>query len=218
LINLEWNVKKILIALAALLIVGSAQAQTSGANAQVTSAGTAAAQGGTAGVDYSPTSNVGGTEYKVNSAIAPGLVAGFNTCLGSIGAAVQTGPVGLAAGKTVADDPCNLRSNSGQIFQMGDHAAAFALLCQNDDNAYAINVTGGITYKRADGETVHRACPMPKAQWIAAGRPMLDPVTGQPYSDPPIVVSAAKADPNVAIIEQHAAKIAKSQDQIVSSK
>ncbi len=217
-INSGQIMKKILIALAALLIVGSAQAQTSGANAQVTSAGTAAAQGGTAGVDYSPVSNVGGTEYKVNSAIAPGLVAGFNTCLGSDVAGIQLSGVGMALGGTKSDDPCNLRSNSGQIFQMGDHAAAFALLCQNDDNAYAINVTGGITYKRADGETVHRACPMPKAQWIAAGRPMLDPVTGQPYSDPPIVVSAVKTDPNVAIIEQHAAKIAKSQDQIVSSK
>jgi hypothetical protein len=217
LINSGQIMKKILIALAALLIVGSAQAQTSGANAQVTSAGTAAAQGGTAGVDYSPVSNVGGTEYKVNSAIAPGLVAGFNTCLGSVGAAIQTGPVGLAAGKTVADDPCNLRSDSGQIYQMGDHAAAFALLCTKPENAYAINVTGGITYKRGDGETVHRSCPMPMSDWIAAGRPMLDPVTGQPYSDPPIVVSAVKVDPNVAIIEQRAAQIAK-QDQIVSSK
>jgi hypothetical protein len=211
-------VKKILIALAAILIVSSAQAQTAGANSQVTSQGQANAGGGTAELAYAPVSNIAGTEYKVNSAIAPGLVAGFNTCTGSDVAALQLGSVGLSVGGTKPDDACNLRSDSGQIYQMGDHAAAFARLCEDEANHYAINVTGGITYKRDDGATVHRACPMPRKDWIAAGRPLLDPITGQPYTDPPIVVMQSKADPNVAIIEQRAAQIAKTQDQIVSSK
>jgi hypothetical protein len=132
-------------------------------------------------------------------------------------AGIQTGPVGLAAGKTTPDDPCNLRSNSGQIFQMGDKAAAFALLCQNDDDNYAINVTGGITYRRSDGKEVHRPCPMSKEQWVAAGRPLLDPVTGTTYTDPPLGPDLTKpVDPNVALIEQHAAQLALAADAPVT--
>jgi hypothetical protein len=198
-----------------MLFAAAAHAQSSGV-----ATGTAAATsgGGTSALNFAPVSGSSTVDYKANSAIAPGMVAGFNTCLGSVVGAVQGASVGVSLGKTTPDDPCNLRSNSGQIFQMGDHAAAFALLCQNEDNAYAINVTGGITYKRDDGATVHRACPMSKDQWIAAGRPMLDPVTGQPYTDPPIVIIPAKVDPNVAMIEQRAADIARSQYQTVAAK
>jgi hypothetical protein len=203
----------VLLALGFTISAAHAQSTTAGAN--VTSQGQAQAQGGASGVVFAPVTNGGGVDYKVASAIVSPLVAGFNTCTGSDVAALQLGTWGVSLGGTKADDPCNLRSDSGQIFQMGDHAAAYARLCQNEDNQYAINVTGGITYRRADGAEVHRPCPMAKADWIAAGRPLLDPVTGQPYTDPPIIVTPAKTDPNVAIIEQRAAQIAK-HDQIVS--
>jgi hypothetical protein len=207
--------KKAIIFLVLLCFIGIAQAQTP----NVTAGATVQSQGqAQADTNFAPTTYNGGTEYKVNTAIAPGLVAGFNTCLGSDVGALTVSTFSVAAGGTKPDDPCNLRSNSGQIFQMGDKAAAFALLCQNEDDNYAINVTGGITYRRADGKEVHRPCPMSKAQWIAAGRPLLDPVTGTTYTDPPLGPDLAKpVDPNVAVIEAHAAQLARAADAPVTT-
>jgi hypothetical protein len=99
--------KKVIIALFVLCFIGmtQAQAQTTTAGAQVTSQGQATAAGGGAELAYAPTTYNGGTEYKVNTAIAPGLVAGFNTCLGSDVGALTVSTFSVAAGGTKPDDP-----------------------------------------------------------------------------------------------------------------
>lgn len=214
--------KLIGLAIVALSFVcANVQAQTSvGAQSQVSSTGQAQSTGGVAALDYAPVSNYAGSDQKRTSASAVSgeLVAGFNTCLGSVVGAVQTVAVGVSLGKTTQDDPCNLRSDSGQLFQMHLTGAAFALLCTKPENEYAIDISGGIPVLRDDGAVVHRRCPMSMPDWVAAGKPMLDPITGQPPVEPVIKAKATPVDPAVALIEQNAARIARSQDQIVSSK
>lgn len=147
--------------------------------------------------------------YKVNSAYASPLVAGFNTCLGSMAAGITTGVVSITGGSTTKDDDCNDRSNRGQVFQFGLTSAAVALVCMDKNNRYAISVSGGLPYKRDDGATVKRECPMTIEEWEAAGRPFLDPVTGARPVDPPRIVHDAPVSADVAIIEARAAKLAK---------
>jgi hypothetical protein len=51
---------------------------------------------------------------------------------------------------------------------------------------------------------IHRACPMKEADWEKAGEPLLEPITGQPYTEadlnPP--VQQAAAAPTAATMEQ----------------
>lgn len=198
--------KKTIAALAILFTVSAAHAQSVASNG--TGQASALSGGGTSSLNFAPVSGSSTVDYKVSSAIAGPLVAGFNTCLGSNVAALQTGPVGLSIGGTQKDDPCNLRSDAGQLYQMNLKAVAAARLCMNDDNRYAVAVSGGLPYTRPDGETVRRACPMTRQEWEAAGRPLLDPITGQPPVDPPVAAVPARVDPNVAIIEKKAAALA----------
>src|SRR6202022_2387292 len=83
-----------------------------------------------------------------------------------------------------------------ELWNMGNHAAAMALLCTDDDTRYAIAVSGGMPVRRSDGTTVPVACPMTKEEWIAKERPILDPATGQPMTtaqlNPPEHVAVAQ--------------------------
>jgi len=65
-----------------------------------------------------------------------------------------------------------------------------ALMCDNDDNRYAIMVSGGVVVADGKGNYVRVGCPMTKDEWVAKGRPLLDPVTGQAIDPGMVVVSA----------------------------
>jgi hypothetical protein len=181
----------------------------------VAGTGTGQAQAGATGgsLTYAPVSSVGGTQYDVNSALSPGLVAGIKTCFGSVSAGLQLKDFGFSSGKTYQD--CQAGEFGQQLWNQGYKAASIGVLCSRDVIRYAIAVTGGIPYRRSDGVIIHRACPMKEADWEKAGEPLLEPITGQPYTEAdlnPPVQQAATAAPSAAalevakaqLIEQHA--------------
>jgi hypothetical protein len=157
--------------------MGSAIAQTSGVG---TGTGTAAATGGA--LNFSPTYGDSINRYAASSAIAPQLVAGIDTCMGSSSLGGSATTFSFSVGTTWKDEDCRMLKNSRELYNMGQRVAGLARLCEDDDINYAIAVSGGIAVQRQDGAIVHIACPMSKAEWIAKGRPLLDPATGQPYT------------------------------------
>jgi hypothetical protein len=172
----------------------------------VAGTGTGQAQAGSTGgsLTYAPVSSVGGTQYDVNSALSPGLVAGIKTCFGSVSAGLQLKDFGFSSGKTYQDADCQAGEFGQQLWNQGYKAASIGVLCSRDVIRYAIAVTGGIPYRRSDGVIIHRACPMKEADWEKAGEPLLEPITGQPYTEadlnPP--VQQAAAAPTAATMEQ----------------
>jgi hypothetical protein len=143
-----------------------------------TTASTAA--GGT--VVFAPTSGDSIVKYSASSAVAPQLVAGIDTCMGSTSTGIQGANFGVSLGSTWKDSDCRRVKDARELWNMGNHAAAMALLCTDDDTRYAIAVSGGMPVRRSDGATVPVACPMTKEEWIAKERPVLDPATGQPMT------------------------------------
>jgi hypothetical protein len=208
----------IILALASLALCGAARADSSGVSgATATTASTSA--GGS--VVFAPTSGDSNVNYAANSAIAPGLVAGMTTCMGSASAGVQFHDFGFSTGKTYKDEDCQAGNFAQTLWNQGYRAQAIGVLCSRPLIRYAVATQGGIPYKREDGVVVHRACPMTPEEWHAAGEPLLDPITGRPMAEgdmnPPVKVSAAPLTPeqkrqqeNVALIEQRAADIARS--------
>ena len=140
------------------------------------------AQGGA--LDYAPVTTENSTvRYATSSAFAPALTSSNDTCMGSSSLGATGMSFGVALGSTWTDKNCEMLKNARELWNQGDHAAALALLCSDDDIHYAVAVSGGILERREDGTVVHRGCPMTKDQWIAAGRPLIDPSTGQPFTE-----------------------------------
>ncbi len=196
--------KKLIVAGVVTLFALPAFAQTSGL--QSTSTGTGTAQAGAQGgeVLFAPTYGGSVAKYAASTAVGDALVASLGTCMGSSALGAQGMSFGVNLGTTWHDSLCDSRNDTTQLFNMGSKAAAFARLCENDDERYAIAVSGGIPYVRPDGVIVHRACPMTKAEWQANGSKLINPITGQPYTDdelnPPARVAAVvpQADPALA--------------------
>lgn len=213
--------KKLLnTAVIALAFAFGAQAQAQTVTGSSTGSGVASAQSGSSGVNFEPVTNNGGVSYPAATAMAPGLVAGFKTCMGSFSNGLQIKDFGWATGKTYTDDDCQAAEFGTQLWNQGFRAAAIGVLCSRPLIRYAFAATGGIPYTREDGTVVHRKCPMTPDEWHAAGEPLLDPITGQPYPDsqlnPPMKAAAAPMTPeqqkqasNVAAIEQRAADLAR---------
>lgn len=164
--------------------------------ADSTSNGQGTAQAGAEGgqVVFAPVSGDVNNRYSAGSAIAPQLVAGLDTCMGSSSSAIQGPSFGVSLGSTWKDVDCRVLKNGRELWNMGMRAAALATLCTDDTTRYAVAVTGGLPYTRPDGVVVHRACPMTKAEWEAQGKPLLDPVTGTALTaaelNPPIHTAA----------------------------
>lgn len=220
---------KILIAgLVASLVTMPVFADSTGTGTG-TGTATAGAQGGA--VTFAPTTNSSSTvDYTAASAIAPGLTAGLKTCMGSSSTGIQGMHFGVSLGSTWHDEDCQAGEFGQQLWNQGYKGAAIGVLCSRDVIRYAIAVTGGIPYRRNDGAIVHRACPMKEADWKQAGEPLLEPITGQPYTadelNPPAQpVAAIQQAPSTAqmeaakaaIIEQHA-KDAQQAAQNVAAK
>ena len=211
-------------AVIALAFAFGAHAQAQQVSGSGTGSGVATAQVGSSGVNFAPVTNNGGVDYPAATAMAPGLVAGFKTCMGSFSNGLQIKDFGWATGKTYTDDDCQAAEFGTQLWNQGFRAAAIGVLCSRPLIRYAFAATGGIPYTRNDGTIVHRKCPMTQDEWHAAGEPLLDPITGQPYSDaelnPPMKAAAvpqtpeqAKQAADVAVIEKRAADLARHEKE-----
>jgi hypothetical protein len=209
-------------AVLALAFAFGAQAYAQGVTGTGTGTGTATAQVGSSGaaLDFAPVTNNGGVSVAAASAIAPGLVAGFKTCFGSFSNGFQIKDFGWATGKTYTDDDCQASEFGTTLWNQGFRAAAIGVLCSRPLIRYAFATTGGIPYTRDDGVIVHRKCPMTQDEWHAAGEPLLNPLTGQTYSEaelnPPLKTVFVPTTPeqvkqaaDVAAIEHHAAELTK---------
>lgn len=199
---------KIFLAVAALFVSASALADATGtSNAQGT--GTAEAAGGQ--VVFAPTtvSNQGGVRYSASSAVAPQLVAGIDTCMGSSSVGGSATSFSFSVGTTWKDVDCRRIKDARELWNMGQHTAALSLLCTDDDTRYAIAVSGGLPVQRDDGVLIHIPCPMSKDEWIAKGKPLLDPSTGQPYTTAQLNPPARVAQAPVANAAQAADAYAK---------
>jgi hypothetical protein len=177
--------KKKAVALAAILFTSSvAFAQSNSTTSATTNA---AAAGGTVVFAPQDTSTV---RYATSSAFAPPLTSSNDTCMGSSSMGATGMSFGVALGSTWTDNNCTMLKNAREEWNMGQHIAAIALLCTDDDIRYSISVSGGVMDKRADGSTIRLGCPMTKTEWIKAGRPMIDPETGFPVTSGAVVTKA----------------------------
>lgn len=207
----------IIVALASLALCGAARADSTGVSgATATTAATSA--GGS--VVFAPTSGDSNVNYAANSAIAPGLVAGMATCMGSASAGFMMKEFGFSTGKTYQDEDCQAGQFASSLWNQGYKAQAIGVLCSRPLIRYAVATQGGIPYRRDDGVVVRRACPMTPEEWHKAGEPLLDPISGRPMTEgelnPPVKVSVAPLTPeekqqqeNVALIERRAADLAR---------
>src|SRR5271163_4548139 len=82
-------------------------------------------------------------KYAANSAFAPALTSSNDTCMGSSSLGATGMSFGVALGSTWTDKNCTMLKNAREEWNMGQHAAALALLCTNDDVRYSISVSGG---------------------------------------------------------------------------
>lgn len=212
------------LAVIALALAIGTHAQAQSTTSAGTGTGTASASTGSSGVNFAPVTNNGGVTYPAATAMAPGLVAGFKTCMGSFSNGLQIKDFGWATGKTYTDDDCQAAEFGTQLWNQGFRAAAIGVLCSRPLIRYAFAVTGGIPYTREDGTIVHRGCPMTEKEWHAAGEPVLDPISGTPYTEaqlnPPTKVAAVPLTPeqkqqaaNAAVIEQRAAELARQEQK-----
>lgn len=78
----------------------------------------------------------------VSSAIAPSLVSGADTCMGSTTVGAQGVGVGFSFGNTWTDDNCVMLKNSTILWNMGKADAAVALLCNNVQVRKALEQAG----------------------------------------------------------------------------
>jgi hypothetical protein len=78
----------------------------------------------------------------VNTAYAPSLTSGFDTCLGSISGSVQTQILGLSGGGTKVDKNCVLIKQVHLLKEMGMNAAACIRAHDDADMAKAMDAAG----------------------------------------------------------------------------
>lgn len=179
------------LAVLAFMASGVASATTIDTSAQQAQQSQAQSLAGGGSVSEDSHAVYEGTRYATGTAIAPALTSSNDTCMGSSSAGAQGMSFGVSIGSTWTDANCKLLKNSRELWNMGNRVAAVSLLCTNEDNRYAISVSGGIPYRKDDGTIIRIACPMTKEEWIAKGRPLIDPVTNLEVQ-PGSVITLAK--------------------------
>lgn len=84
------------------------------------------------------------TIRNVPSVSGPPLISSNDTCMGSASGSVVGPGFGVSMGKTYTDTNCVTLKNSRELWNMGMRAAALALMCKDEDNKDALEVTGFI--------------------------------------------------------------------------
>ncbi|HAH10442.1 MAG TPA: hypothetical protein DCL54_05110 [Alphaproteobacteria bacterium] len=131
----------------------------------------------------------------MNTAYAPPLVTGEDTCMGSSSVGGQAVGFGLSIGTTWTDTNCQRLKNSRQLHSLGYQRAAVALMCLNEDVATAMHAAGHPCYVADERShvtvfsTQHlnpdivEAEPEPmlvRHEWITSNRPVPDAVCAKP--------------------------------------
>jgi hypothetical protein len=157
--------------------------------------GTSAADPPALGSAANPlTENIGGTQTirNVPEIVAPNI-SGGNPCLTGFSGGGAGPGIGVTVGIGWEDKDCARRANAALLNNLGQHAAAIALLCQNDAVARALAATGSpcTASARSDGTPyVVSNAPSP-ATTVAA--------------DPPPIVQAHAVDAAVIRRQQEVA-------------
>lgn len=187
------NKKLIVVAVLSLTsFTAFAEATSTTATTASNASTQSAAQGGS--LLYAPvTTNNSEVRYAASSAFGPALTSSNDTCMGSSSLGASGMSFGVAIGSTWTDKNCMMLKNARELWNQGDHAASMALLCTDEDINYSISVSGGVMDRRADGAVIRRGCPMTKADWIAKGKPLIDPTTGQAVAVGSVVQAAPVA-------------------------
>jgi hypothetical protein len=122
----------------------SAAAQSGSVSAAQSDQSQANVQGTHTAVNINETTTVHGSDLSraVPDVIAPGLVAGLNTCMGSTSGGVSGSGFGLAFGTTWSDAGCERRNSSALLHSMGATRVAVALMCQDSNVAVAARDAG----------------------------------------------------------------------------
>jgi hypothetical protein len=81
------------------------------------------------------------TLKNVPSVSGPPLTTSNDTCMGSTSGSANGPGFGVSVGTTWSDGNCKLLKNARELWNMGMKAAALALLCTDDDNRKALEVT-----------------------------------------------------------------------------
>lgn len=90
-----------------------------------------------------PTINYSGgyTVHNVPEVIAPNIVGG-NPCAVGVSGGVAVAGFGLTGGGTWADRACERRQEAALLYNIGQHEASIALLCQDDHVREAMTAVG----------------------------------------------------------------------------
>lgn len=82
----------------------------------------------------------------------PPLTTSNDTCMGSTSGSVNIAGFGIGGGSTWTDKNCTRLKNSRELWNMGMKAASLALMCNDPENRYALEVTGFTCPPRSDAK------------------------------------------------------------------
>ena len=148
--------KKLILVVASLLFASAAIAQTNNSTS-VTSGSNAGAnnQGNAQSITFNqeatviPTTTtqnvvVSGTQTVRNVPSVSGvpLTTSNDTCMGSSTGSANGPGFGLSVGTTWSDTNCKMLKNSRELWNMGMRAASLALMCTDEANKNALELTG----------------------------------------------------------------------------
>ena len=166
--------------------VGNTSARTGSSSAAITinnGSGASDPSGSTGGGD--PTINYTGgyTVHNVPEVIAPNIVGG-NPCAVGMSGGVAVAGFGITGGGTWADRACERRQQAALLYNIGQHDASIALLCQDDHVRAAMYSVG-----QACGTRVALRY-LPAQPATQAPATVVRPVAAAPRAVPVSVVAA----------------------------
>lgn len=82
------------------------------------------------------------TIKNVPSVSGPPLTTSNDTCMGSTSGSVNIAGLGIGGGTTWTDTNCKRLKNSREMWNMGMKAAALAMMCMDEENKTALELTG----------------------------------------------------------------------------
>ena len=82
------------------------------------------------------------TIKNVPSVSGPNLVTSNDTCMGSTSGSVNIAGLGIGGGTSWVDGNCKMLKNSREMWNMGMKGAALALMCTDQANREALELTG----------------------------------------------------------------------------
>jgi len=85
---------------------------------------------------------LGQTVKNTPGIVGSALVSSNDTCMGSVSVGGSGPGFSIGVGTTYTDDNCKMLKNSRELWNMGMKAASLALMCTNQANKEALELTG----------------------------------------------------------------------------